>query len=197
MLERLKGVKHYSMLIGLIAVMPCFAPFVRVKLWALDVLGGNMPFRVFFTKDGPYIETDTMQEAVAIVQSKLEPSKKAAAPTLNFPKPEAQTTSSENVRAVFLGINENAKKFLLALSTHEKGVRGDAFAEETGIEAEKFGGILGGISKIAKNNQLKLGSLIESKLVVKGSERYRLLRPTALLLQNATKLQAHVNVVGY
>jgi hypothetical protein len=146
-----------------------------------------MPYRVYFPKDGtPYIETDSVEEAIAVAQSRPESNRKPA-PTLNFPK---QAQPENAVKMVFLGINENARKFLVMLAQHSEGVRGDQFSAETKIEAEKFGGILGGLSKIAKNYGFKLRDFVDSKLVVKGSERYRFLRPTKLLIENQDKLRS-------
>jgi hypothetical protein len=150
-----------------------------------------MPYRVYFPKDGtPYIETDSVEEAIALAQSRPESSKKPM-PTLNFAPKSGSSAQPENaVKLVFMAINENARKFLVVLAHHSEGIRGEQFSVETKIESEKFGGILGGLSKIAKNYGLKMRDFVDSKLVVKGSERYRFLRPTKLLIENQDKLRS-------
>lgn len=108
---------------------------------------------------------------------------------LRFPRLE---NSADDVSQFFLSINENARKLLLILLKHENGVRGDQFASETGVASEKFGGIFGGASKIAKKNGLKIKQFVVSEMIVKGTERYRFLKPGRLLLENAEKLRGRV-----
>ncbi len=144
-----------------------------------------MRTKVFFPKEGdPYIEADSLQEALALV--KLS-SNGHSTQQMRFPRFE--TTSGDDVTQFFLTINENARKLLLALLKHEKGVRGEQFSDETGIASEKFGGIFGGASKIAKNYGLNIKKFVGSEMIVSGTDRYRYFKPGKLLLENADKLK--------
>jgi hypothetical protein len=148
-----------------------------------------MPIKVYFPKTGdPYVEADTPQEALSLL--KLGSNGHAVQPA-RFPRLETATaiTSTDEVTQFFLTINENARKLLLVLLKHERGVRGEQFAEETGIGAEKMGGIFGGASKIAKNCGLKIKHFVGSEMIVSGNERYRYFRPGKLLLENADRLR--------
>jgi hypothetical protein len=145
-----------------------------------------MPIKVFFPQKGdPYIETDSPQEALALM--KLRSNGHETQQPLRFPR--EGTGSAGDVFEFLRTINQNAQKLLLALVKHEKGVRGEQFSEETGVASEKFGGILGGASKIAKKNGLKIEQFVHSEMIVKGTDRYRFLRPGKLLLENVDKLQ--------
>jgi hypothetical protein len=161
-----------------IACIPCWFPY-NGAYWRF-----GMPIKVFFPKTGdPYVEADSPHEALALL--KLGSNGHFVQP-LRFARTE---TEEDNVAQFFLAINDNGRKSLLALLKHEKGVRGEQFSEETGIAAEKFGGIFGGASKIAKKYGLKIKHFVGSEMVVSGSERYRYFRPGKLLLENAEKLK--------
>jgi hypothetical protein len=145
-----------------------------------------MPIKVFFPKSGdPYVEADTLTDALALL--KASSSNGHAQQPVRYAR--LGTGSAGDVMQFFLDINENARKLLLALVKHEKGIRGEQFTEETGVASEKFGGIFGGASKIAKKHGLKIGQFVHSEMIVKGSERYRFLRPGRLLLENADRLR--------
>ncbi len=145
-----------------------------------------MPIKVFFPKEGaPYAEADTPEEAASLLKlnsNGFSPSK------LDWPL-KTVPIGDAAVAQFFLTINENARKLLLTLLKHEKGVRGGQFSEETGIVSEKFGGIFGGASKIAKKHGLKLEQFVRSEMIVKDNDRYRFFKPGKLLLENAEKLK--------
>lgn len=145
------------------------------------------PIKVYFPKDGdPYIEASSLEDALALVKTIFN----GHAPQhLRFSRLETAPTEGANVVQFFLTINENARKLLLALLKHENGVRGEQFSEETGVKSEKFGGIFGGASKIAKKYQLRIQQFVRSDMIVKGTDRYRFFRPGKLLLENADKLK--------
>ena len=145
------------------------------------------PIKVYFPKDGdPYIEASSLEDALALVKTI---SNGHAPQHLRFSRLETAPTEGANVVQFFLTINENARKLLLALLKHENGVRGEQFSEETGVKSEKFGGIFGGASKIAKKYQLRIQQFVRSDMIVKGTDRYRFFRPGKLLLENADKLK--------
>jgi hypothetical protein len=146
-----------------------------------------MAIRVVFPPNGtPYAEADTPEEAAAL----LRLNSNGHSPTKReWPKLDVEPLPELRMSQFFLMVNDNARKLMLALVKHEKGVRGDEFAEETGIASEKVGGILGGASKIAKKFNLRFEQLVRSEMVVKGSDRYRFFRPCRLLLENADALK--------
>ncbi len=145
------------------------------------------PIKVFFPKEGdPYIEASSLEDALALVKTA---SNGHVTQHLRFPRTESSPIPEANVMNFFVSINENARKLLLTLLKHGNGVHGEEFSEETGVGSEKFGGIFGGASKIAKNYGLKIQQFVRSEMVVKGSDRYRFYRPGKLLLENAEKLK--------
>jgi hypothetical protein len=150
-----------------------------------------MAYRVYFDEKGkPYIETDSPEEAIRVAQSRLPPAQSApvARPeqTLRFPR----EVDPAILKKAFGEMNANAKLFLLKLSAHPKGVRGDELDGATGFAIEKFGGIVGGASKIMKKYGMSLDNLLDSRQIVKGSQRYRFIKPTAILVNNVELLRS-------
>lgn len=140
-----------------------------------------MAIKVFFDGKRPYAEADTIEEVAALL--KIGSNGNSA-----HHKQEAGLFSSplskeSSVYDFFVQVNENARMLLTALFKHEKGIRGDEFSEEVGIKPEKFGGIFGGASKIAKKNGLKIEHFVVSEFIAKDSDRYRFYKPGKLLLQ--------------
>src|ERR1700687_221704 len=134
------------------------------------ILEVAMAIKVFFPKSGdPYIEAASLEDALDLV--KQSSNGHAAQQPMRFPRFE--TSSADDVTQFFLTINENARKLLLALLKHEKGVRGEQFSDETSIASEKFGGIFGGASKIAKKYGLNIKKFVGSEMIVSGTDRYR------------------------
>lgn len=178
---------------SIILIIPCDATILSAMValqgsfWYKGVglkEGGFMPIKVYFPKDGdPYIEAGTPEDALALLKIG---SNGRATQQMRFPRFD---NPSDDVTQFFLTINENARKLLCALAKYESGVRGDKFSDETGIAPEKFGGIFGGASKIAKNYGLKIKQFVISEMVVKGTDRYRFFKPGKLLLENADKLK--------
>jgi hypothetical protein len=142
-----------------------------------------MAIKVFFGPDGPYAVADTPEEAMALL--------KGAAPNghgISASRPQAKISEEDTVSAFFNSINDNARKFMIHLAKHKGGINGDKLAEETGFAPEKFGGILGGASKLAAKHGLSLDSFVISKMLTDESRRYRFVEPGSLLLKYAAKL---------
>jgi hypothetical protein len=142
-----------------------------------------MPYRIREDENGQrYIEADTPEEALHLlsVTSNGHHSKNGA------------TSAQPSIRDFFLAVNDNARKFMLQLAKHKNGVKGDAFAEETGFAVEKFGGILGGASKIADRCHVPMKKLVISKMRIEGASRYRFLQPGPLLLKHIEDLRKAV-----
>ena len=141
-----------------------------------------MPVKVFFD-ESQYAECDTPEEAANFAKlmkngTRPNPSK------LQRPKVIADlkgAAKDQNIDYFFDEINPNAKLFLKTLVKHPSGIKGDDFAHEVQSKVEKFGGIFGGISKIAKKYGLSFEDFIDSEMKVEGTQRYRFLKPGPLL----------------
>jgi hypothetical protein len=146
--------------------MPCYdMPVVR------EVMA--MPIKVVFSDD-VFVLADTPEQAIALVKLHKNGASSKPGPT-----------EEECVRAFSYEINENAKKFLVALLGYPAGVKGEEFTEATTFKPEKFGGILGGASKIAKKHGLKFEQFVSSEMRSDESRRYRFLAPGVLLSKYA------------
>jgi len=143
-----------------------------------------MAYRVYFDEGKPYAVADTIEEVAALL--KLRTNGHPARP-VNSAAPLFER--EDKVLEFFERINDNARKLLLALLKHEKGIKGEQFAEETRFASDKFGGIFGGASKIAKSLGLKIEQFVISDFVVKGSERYRFYKPGRMLLEHGDILR--------
>jgi hypothetical protein len=137
-----------------------------------------MPYKVFFKENGPFALADTPEEAAALLRL-------GAGTGIDFIKLQGTIVApeQERVRAFWLEVNRNATKFLTHLLNYPEGISGEKFAEEIKLVPEKFGGVLGGASKIAKRHHLDFGKIITSELRTEGTQRYRWLCPGPLLLK--------------
>jgi hypothetical protein len=131
-------------------------------------------------KDGTMIHVDSAEElAQALKVIGGEP--KSERKSLDL---EAQRADEgQRVRAVFLSINPNARKFMAHLLTNRKGIKGERFVELSGFSSDKFGGIMGGVKKCAENQELRRDQFIISEQKVEGTERLRILAPGQMLLK--------------
>jgi hypothetical protein len=136
-----------------------------------------MPIKVFFSENGPFALVGTLEEAAALM-------KMGTAKTIELEMVgKTGLTESESVKEFWKDINQNAKNFLSYLLIRPEGVKGDKLTEDVGVAAEKFGGILGGVSKIASRYNLALSGILVSELRTEGTQRYRWLQPGPLLLK--------------
>ena len=150
-----------------------------------------MSYRVIFGEDGPYVIAETAEETARLLNI-LPRSKRRSSVSLPASNVVPMQTPQVAIGTFFLAINDNARKLMLTLLRHEKGVRADQFAEETGIGVEKMGGILGGASKLAKKNNLSFEDFVLSEMKPIKSERVRIFRPGKLLIESASKLKQTV-----
>lgn len=136
-------------------------------------------------KDGTFIHVnsaDELAEALKVIgganpQVNAEPERKP----LDL---DAQLADEgQRVRAVFSSVNRNARKFMAELLPHKTGLRGDAFSDLTGFSSDKFGGMMGGVSKCAENQRLRRDQFIVSDQRSAGTERVRFLTSGKLLLK--------------
>jgi len=136
-----------------------------------------MPIKVFFKEEGPFALVDTLEEAATLM-------KMGTPGTINL-EVAAQTglTESEAIKTFWKEINNNAKNFVRYVLLHPDGVKGEKLTEQLNIPAEKFGGIMGGASKIAGKFGIAWNQLIISELKAEGALRYRWLQPGTLLLK--------------
>jgi hypothetical protein len=160
-----------------------------------------MSIKVLWGPNGPYAEAETAGEALELIRlgsngcldrTKKEVSKSAPQP----PNPEIsgipEWKTETSFDLVVREINDRARKFLRLLVPNEHGVQGEVFAEQIRERSQVFGGVLGGISKIAKNHHLKLEDLVVSEMRFEGSRRFRFLAPGKLLLKYGGKLLTKV-----
>lgn len=136
-----------------------------------------MSIKVFFKEDGPFALVDTLEEAAALLRmgATSRPDIIVAGKT--------GLGEGEAIRIFWKEINPNAKKFLSYLLLHPDGVKGDKVAEEIGLPSEKFGGVLGGASKIAGKFSIAWSGIVISELRTEGTQRYRWMQPGPLLLK--------------
>jgi hypothetical protein len=145
-------------------------------------------YKVQWDSDGkPIIACDTLAEAIELAKhgSPLngtnQQSKSARA--------EPQTVSDQ-VTAVFAGVNSKAKNLLKGIANHPQGVElNESLGQECGTEPAGFGGVLGAVSKEAKKVDLTVDQLVRSEIRFDGTRRFRWLAPTKLLLEHKNKLQ--------
>jgi|SRR5579863_4485406 len=137
--------------------------------------------KLHFGDSDSFVTADTPEEAAQLIQLLILKSKNArtALPIVG----KSTLSEAEAIAAFWAGINSNAKMFLVYLLKHPKGVKGDSFSDEINMPVEKFGGVLGGASKIAKKQNLKFKKIVESEMRIEGTQRYRWLCPGPLLLK--------------
>ena len=147
-----------------------------------------MPIKVMWGSDGPYAVADTPEEAMALLKL-----------SRNGAKPLASGHSSDpnvsNIVKLFRAVNENAVLFLACLSTHTDGVRGDTLCEETKITNDKLGGIMGGISKLAKKFYVPVSEILISMQKIDGTERVRYFKPGVGLLKYDGELHERLSKI--
>jgi hypothetical protein len=137
-----------------------------------------MSYKVFFKEDGPFALVDTLEEAAALLRMG------ATSRTELIVAGKTSLTEIEAMRAFWKEINHNAKKFLSYLLLRPDGVKGDKLTEEIGLPSDKFGGVLGGASKIANKYGVAWSGILLSELRTEGTQRYRWLEPGPLLLKH-------------
>lgn len=139
-----------------------------------------MPIKVVFSDD-VYVLADTPEEAMTLIKLSKNGASTGSKPT---------KSEEERVRDFALEINSNATKFLTTLLSYPTGIKGEDFTELTKIEPEKFGGVLGGASKIAKKHSLNFDQFVFSEMRIGDSGRYRFLAPGVLLSKYAALFAA-------
>jgi hypothetical protein len=136
------------------------------------------PTKVFLNENGPFILADTLEDAIKVLR-KLGGNPAAELPLLG----KTVMGEEEAIHKFWLEINKNARILLTHLLKYPEGTTGDKFSEEIKIAPEKFGGILGGTSKIAKKFGIKFEEVVTSQLRTEGTLRFRWLCPGPLLLK--------------
>ena len=148
-----------------------------------------MPIKVYWQDGGPFAVCDSAQEAAELLRLSRNG---AISPAVKINEPirssALESTRPPDLSKFFSKINANAKKIFSALAKHPNGITGEDFAKEVGVSSDKFGGILGGASKNAKNLHFELNQLMLSEVRVEGNRRYRFLQPTPLLVANADRI---------
>jgi hypothetical protein len=143
--------------------------------------------KVVLREGGPYVMVNTVEEAAALLKA-VEPAKAEVSSDMQQRTPEA-----EKVKRFYASINANARKFLGVLVSHRTGISGVAFAQESGITSDKFGGTMGGMKKIAEGLDLRREDFVLSGIKTEGTSRYRLLTPGPLLVKYEAELARVMN----
>ena len=191
MLDRLKHVKLYFPMIGkclvfrsVFALMACIACDYLLQ-W-LRQSGGAMRIEL---KDGLTIHVENGKELAEVLEvlAKTGPKKspEKSATTVD----DLMANETERVRAFFQNVNPNARKFMALLLAHSNGIKGERFAELSGFKVNTFGGIMGGIEKIATSQKLKRIQFIASTQKIQGAARFRWLAPGKLLIKYEIELR--------
>jgi len=150
-----------------------------------------MAVRVIWQDGGPYALCDTPEEAARLLQlGSGDQGKGASANATTSAELACREVpdEGETMTAILTRINGNARNFLRVLLGFPGGVSGRDFETAVGIGAVKWGGTIGGISKIAKKSGVPVKKLIISEFRAEGSRRYRWLKPGPLLLKHRQKL---------
>jgi hypothetical protein len=122
---------------------------------------------------------------------RLAEAKENTKPSDKTSGPEAVALTEDQSMDKFLSdLKPNQRNFLAALAPHSEGIKGDALAQEIGMEGRQFGALVGAISKNAKRNGIKLSQLFLSEMRFDGPRRYRFFKPKALLQRNTGKIGA-------
>lgn len=150
-----------------------------------------MSLRVYLHDGGPFTEVESEEQAVRLMKLFGNGHRQLA---LNIPESEPTRSSEDAVREFFATINQNARGFLATVAKHPKGVEGDNLANEMNVETSVFGGILGGISKIADKHSFKTKAFIISQMRFEGARRFRHFQPGPLLLKHSQLLGEWVKV---
>lgn len=135
------------------------------------------PYEVYYKKGGPFTVVESLEEADKLM-------KMGNARTIELPVTGRTSLSeTESMHEFILAINSNARNFLVNLANHPEGTTGEKFALEIGLSTDKFGGVLGGASKIALRLGLNFSQMVRSELRTEGTTRYRWLAPGPLLMR--------------
>lgn len=144
-------------------------------------------------KDGTIIHLDSAGELAHVLKVIGGREKSESSPV----DLEAQRLDEgQRVRAVFLSVNPNARKFMAILLAHRKGLTGERFAELSGITSDKFGGIMGGVRKCAENQEMERDQFIISEQKMQKTERTRFLEPGKMLLKYESDFQRILSQKG-
>jgi hypothetical protein len=156
----------------------------------LKVFRGLPVLKLHFGNLDSFVTADTPEEAAQLIELLILKSKNVRT---TLPVMGKSTLSENEAFAEFwAGINSNAIMFLTYLLKYPNGVKGDHFSDEINLPVEKFGGVLGGASKIAKKHNLRFAKIVQSEMRVEGAQRYRWLCPGPLLLKYGKELKTDI-----
>jgi len=139
--------------------------------------------KVFVAEGGPYALVETPEEAATLLKH-LGVKGPTSLPVYG----RSALSEDEAILKFWSGINKNAKLLLSHLMKYKDGVKGERLSEEINLPLEKFGGVLGGASKIAKKYGFSFGKIVESEMRTEGTQRYRWLCAGPLLVRYKEKI---------
>jgi len=144
-----------------------------------------MALRVYLHEGGPFTEVETEEQAIRLMKLVSNGHRQLA---LTMPQSDASKGGEDLVRDFFGAINQNARRFLVALAEYPKGVEGEKLAEDMELDTSVFGGILGGISKNAQKHGFKTKAFVLSEMRADGARRYRHFQPGQTLAKYSSLL---------
>jgi hypothetical protein len=124
---------------------------------------------------------EELEEALIVIENREKKRKESEKKSVDLePIPDEEGI---RVGRLFRSVNPNARKFMMYLLAFPNGVEGGKFAEDSKFAVEKFGGIMGGIQKLAEGQKLKRDQFVVSAQRSLGTARFRWLAPGKLLLK--------------
>jgi hypothetical protein len=141
-----------------------------------------------FSPGGWYAVADTPREAWELMKlgsNGFSHASSTVEDTLTVSDKAEAVAKTEEQRCadLFSGINERAERLLAAIRNHREGIDGEKLSKEIREPSAAFGGILGGVSKIAAKNKLDFDKLVFSEMRLEESKRFRFFRPESMLLK--------------
>jgi hypothetical protein len=103
--------------------------------------------------------------------------------------PKPAVDEDQAIRQFVADLKPEPRRLLGALVRYPDGINGDDLARELGIATRQFGGLLGSISKNANKAGIRAKQLLVSEMRHEGPRRFRFLKPKALLLRCASKIE--------
>jgi hypothetical protein len=152
-----------------------------------------MPIKVQWDTDGPYAICDTPAEAIELMRQARLPGKGTHKPVTE-PKPEPQKVRQngaveDRIGALVGGINGKAQTVIRSLLDFPNGVESEEFSQACGIATAGLGGLLGSITKAAKNAHVKVTDVVQSEFRVDGKRRFKWYTPGKILMENKERFQ--------
>lgn len=148
-----------------------------------------MPIKVFWGKEGPYAIADSPSEAAELMRLASNGNKPTVGAKKHLPIEVEPIEPKQAFRATLKELGRETRKFLIALSNHNTGVRGPTLKEESNVDPVSFGAIMTNIAKAAQKHALKREDFLSSEVHRNGKTRERFFTPGPLLQKYGAELK--------